>query len=65
MADKNIWKHFADLNGMTQEEFSAEIITVAQACLAMKLNEADEEAIKITSGQYDGVYELTFRRIIK
>lgn len=65
MADKNIWKQFADLNGMTQEDFEAEIITTAQAFLANKLDEAGEQALKITSGQHGGVYELTFRRIIK
>ena len=61
----NIWQEFAMLNGMTPKQFEDEIITTAQAVLAMKLNEADEEELKIIAGQSDGVYQLNFKRIIK
>ena len=61
----NIWQEFATLNGMTTKQFEDEIITTAQAVLAMKLNEADEEELKIIAGQSDGVYQLNFKRIIK
>ena len=61
----NIWQEFAMLNGMTPKQFEDEIITTAQAVLAMKLNEAGEEELKIIAGQNDGVYQLNFKRIIK
>ena len=61
----NIWQEFAMLNGMTHKQFEDKIITTAQAVLAMRLNEADEEELKIISGQSDGVYQLNFKRIIK
>ena len=61
----NIWKDFADLNGMTPKQFEDEIITTAQAVLAMKLNEAGEDELRIIAGQNDGVYQLNFKRISK
>ena len=61
----NIWREFAALNGMTQKQFEDEIISTAQAVLAMKLNEAGENELKIIAGQYDGVYQLNFKRIVK
>lgn len=61
----NIWQDFAELNGMTPQQFENEIITVAQAVLAMRLNEAGEDELKIIAEQNDGVYQLNFKRIIK
>lgn len=61
----NIWQEFAALNGMTPKQFEDEIITTAQAVLAMKLNEAGEDELQIIAGQHDGVYQLNFKRIIK
>ena len=61
----NIWKQFAQLNGMTPKDFENEIILAAQAVLAMKLNEAGEQALRIESVQSDGSFELTFKKIIK
>ena len=61
----NIWKDFAELNGMTSEKFENEIITAAQAVLAMKLNKAKEDELQIIAAQNDGVYQLNFKRIIK
>ncbi|HHZ71113.1 MAG TPA: hypothetical protein EYN54_12735 [Methylococcaceae bacterium] len=62
---ENIWRDFAELNGMSPKEFENKIITVAQAVLAMKLNKDNKDALKITAVQNDGVYELAFKRIIK
>ena len=62
---ENIWRDFAELNGMSPKEFEDEIVTVAQVVLAMKLNKANEDGLKIVSPQNDGVYELSFKRIIK
>lgn len=61
----NIWQEFAALNGMTPKQFEDEIIIAAQAVLAMKLNEANEDELKIIAAQHDGVYQLNFKRIIK
>jgi flavorubredoxin len=61
----NIWQEFAALNRMTQKQFEDEIISTAQAVLAMKLNEDGEDELKIIAGQHDGVYQLNFKRIIK
>jgi hypothetical protein len=65
MNNMNIWQQFAELNGMTPKQFEDEIITAAQACLAMKLKEAGEDELQIIAGQFDGVYQLNFKRIIK
>ena len=62
---ENIWRDFAELNGMSPKEFENKIITVAQAVLAMKLNKDNKDALKITAVQNDCVYELAFKRIIK
>lgn len=61
----NIWQEFAIKNGMSPDEFEKEIITTAQAVLAMLLNKSEEDALKIVATQHDGVYELTFKRIVK
>ena len=59
------WQEFAQLNNMSPEEFTDEIIECAQAVLAMKLTRKGKDSITITNGQHDGVYQLNFKRIIK
>ena len=61
----NKWKNFADLNNMTPEQFSDEIIECSQAILAMHLIKEGGDKVTITNAQNDGVYELTFKRIVK
>ena len=61
---KNIWKDFAELNNMSTDEFTNEIVTVAQAVLAMKLNSKGIDGVVITSSQDDGDYKLIFRRVL-
>ena len=50
--DKNIWKDFAALNGMSPKEFFNEITLATMSVMSMKLDESDSNAIKITQGQY-------------
>ena len=52
MNTENIWKDFAKLNGMSPEEFTSEMTLATIAMLSMKLDESDENALKITRGQY-------------
>ena len=59
------WREFAVLNGLTSDQFENEIIDAAQAVLAMKLNKDSVEELTIINGQNDGVYKLTFERIVK
>lgn len=61
----NIWQEFAILNGMTPKQFEDEIITTAQAVLAMKLNADGQDELNITANQCDGAYQLNFKRINK
>ena len=61
----NKWQRFAHNNNMTPEAFTSEIIECAQAVLAMELVKGGKESLSIINGQNDGVYELTFKRIIK
>jgi len=49
---ENIWKDFAKLNGMSQEEFSSEIILAAMSVMSLKLDKSDTNCIKITQGEY-------------
>ena len=48
----NIWKDFAELNGMSEDEFFAEVTLSTIAAMSMKLDKSDSEALKITRGQY-------------
>jgi hypothetical protein len=48
----NIWRDFAQLNDMTEEDFSSEVITSAMAMMSLKLDKSDLPAIKVTKGQY-------------
>ena len=52
MSTENIWKDFAQLNGMSQEEFSNEIILAAMSVMSLKLDKGDSNCIKITQGNY-------------
>jgi len=61
----NIWQEFAVLHGMSPKQFEDEIITTAQAVLAMQLNRSGIEEVEIIAGQNDGVYKLNFKRIVK
>lgn len=59
----NKWQQFARLNGMSNKEFSGEVVAAAQACLAMMLNENNESGLRIISEQGDGNYELIFKKV--
>ena len=48
----SIWRDFAKLNNMSQEEFFSEVTLSAMAVMSMKLDESDSDALKITKGQY-------------
>ena len=48
----NIWRDFAKLNNMSQEEFFSEVTLSAMAVMSMKLDDSDSDALKITNGQY-------------
>lgn len=50
--DKNIWKDFAELNGMSESEFFSEVTMTTIAVMSMKLDEGDSNAIKVTQGKY-------------
>lgn len=52
MSTENIWRDFAKLNGMSQEEFSSEIILAAMSVMSLKLDKSDTNCIKITQGNY-------------
>ena len=61
----NKWLRFAEEHNLTPEKFHTELIEMAQASLAMELNKTKSEELKIVAAQFDGVYELTFKRIVK
>lgn len=50
--NKNIWKDFAQLNGMQPEEFFSEITMAAIAVMSLKLDDAESNGIKVTQGNY-------------
>ena len=50
--NRNIWKEFAALNGMSPEEFFSEITVAAMSAMSMKLDESNTNCIKITKGNY-------------
>lgn len=60
---ENIWRDFANINGMTTDEFSKELILTVQAVLAMQLNKKGCDMVRITSNQLGDDYELIFRKI--
>ena len=59
----NKWRDFAILNNMSADDFSKEIVTVAQAVLTMELNKNNSDKVTITNTQHDGEYELIYRRV--
>ena len=59
----NIWKDFAELHGMSPNEFASEILTVAQAILPIQLNEHGAQSMRIDSEQLGKKYRLTFSEI--
>lgn len=61
----NKWRDFANLHNMTPKEFESEVITTAQAVMAISLEREGSSEMSVIAGQHDGVYELTFKRIIK
>ena len=61
----NKWQEFAELHGMTNQEFCQEVIECAQAVLAIDLVSESNEKLERISSQHDGVYRLTFERIVK
>jgi len=61
----NKWRDFANLHGMSPEQFKDEILEVAQVLLAMYLVKEGGDEVTITNGQHDGVYQLSFKRIVK
>ncbi len=61
----NKWQEFAQLHNMTPEQFSKELLECAQAVLAIDLVSSEGDEVEIISGQNDGVYLLTFKRIAK
>ena len=50
----NIWRDFAKLNNMTQEEFFSEMVYTTMAMMSLKLDKADsdKDAVQITKGRY-------------
>ena len=54
---KNIWREFAELNGMTQEQFRDEIIVSAMAIMSMMADKDKSKKISVTKG----VFTLDFR----
>ena len=50
--DKNIWRDFAEINGMLQDDFFDEVTRTTIALLANTLDKTDNKAIKITVGEY-------------
>ena len=48
----NIWKDFAEINNMSQDEFFSEVVTSAMAMMSMKLDSEGGSAIKVTKGEY-------------
>ena len=61
----NKWQEFAELHGMTNEQFSKEIVECAQAVLAIELKREGNDEVNLIAGQNDGVYQLNFKRIVK
>ena len=59
----NIWKDFAELHGMSPNEFASEILTVAQAILPIQLNEHGAQSMRLESEQLGKKYRLVFQRL--
>ena len=49
---KNIWREFAALNGLSNDEFFDELVTATMAAMSMKLDNQDKDALIITKGEY-------------
>ena len=60
MKDKNMWREFATVNNLNQDEFFNEVVDCAQAVLAMKLQEKGLNHVNIYTDQFDVPYKLTF-----
>lgn len=50
--DNNIWREFAALNGLSNDEFFDELVTATMAIMSMKLDGQDKDALIITKGEY-------------
>tara|TARA_R110000737_G_scaffold347725_1_gene379956 strand:+ start:105 stop:317 length:213 start_codon:yes stop_codon:yes gene_type:complete len=50
--NKNIWMDFARVNGMSPSEFFSELTVATMAAMAVKLDESELDAIKVTHGKY-------------
>ena len=50
--DKNIWRDFAEMNGMSQDDFFDEVTRTAIALMSNTLDKTDNNAIKITIDKY-------------
>ncbi len=48
----NIWKDFAGINGMSQDEFFDELVTATMAMMSMKLDKSDKNTLIITKGEF-------------
>ena len=59
------WRKIAEQNGLTHQEFTKEIFSVAGILGAMKLDErstSENEAIRFTCSDGDGEIEVYIRR---
>lgn len=61
----NKWQEFAKLHNMSHEDFAKELIECAQAVLAIDLVKVKSDKLEIIAAQNDGIYKLTFERIVK
>ena len=59
----NKWRDFANLHNMSEDDFTDEIIEVAQAVLAMELKKNHCAFVTVSSKQQGKKYKLTFEEI--
>ena len=59
----NKWRDFANLHNMSEDDFTDEIIEVAQAVLAMELKKNHCTFVAVSSKQQGKKYKLTFEEI--
>jgi len=50
--EKNIWREFAILNDLSNDEFFDELVVATMAAMSMKLDKQDKAAFIITKGEY-------------
>ena len=60
---KNIWRDFAELNGMSPDEFTNEILLVAQAVLPMQLEQHGAQSMRLESEHLGKKYRLVFSEV--